>query len=537
MRSLACLILLVTACSPPVDVCANLICGVGQTCDPRSGLCVRIDAGNVTDSGTEDAGVPDGGGQGGGGGGGGCTPACTGSDKCDPSSGRCVQCLDDRDCSCPAFRCVNNFCTTPAMDPDAGPLMVTPPQAESCTSAQPFSFLGCTVPRSFQFRTNLGVVMDNEQGVCSAAQGGGRDLVYVLTLEATYDLTVTVTPVNGSGAHPIVYVRRMPCAGQELACVNGGGPFQTTVHLRSRTAGDYAIFLDTLDAASGGEVEVTVTLSAPTQPSNDTCLTADPLPADGGSVRADTSIASNDEFTSCNSAGGPELVWRLVLDRPSDIVARAVAADAGVSAFIQLREGDCASGPSRGCAGSGTGGVAALRARGVDAGVYYLIVESPAVAAGAVDVSAQIQEPSPPLQHDTCAAPYDIVFADGGTFVELDVDTSTASDDHDGTCNDPAGSGAGGPEYVYRLRLLSPRRVAVTASRAPGGTADPVLYMRSGSCTGTNEVGCSDDPLDSSTTEQLTSGTNTLPPGDYFIFVESYGASVGPTHLTVSATP
>lgn len=537
MRRLLALILLMSACSGPADPCAQVRCSVGRVCESSTGRCVAIDAGDVTDAGTDagvtDAGVPDAGPFGDGGLD--CTPACSGASKCDPSSGRCVQCLSDRDCACPAYACVNNLCLQPAVDPDAGTPVVSPPPAESCAAAQPFSFFGCTVPRSFKFRVNLAGRADEEQGVCSAPAGGGRELVYVLSLEATYDLTVSAAPVNGSGAFPLVYVRRMPCGGQELACDHKSGPFEASVHLRSRTAGDYALFIDTFDAATAGEVEVTVTLSAPTQPSNDTCLLADELPIDGGVVRADLSNAGNDEVATCNALGGPDLVWRFSLSQPGDIVARAasVSPDAGVLPIIELHQGGCSMGSARACQTASSSGVAGLRLRGADAGTYYLVVETTdGTPAGLVDVSVSVQDPSPPLQHDTCAAPLDIVFADGGTFVELDVDTSTASDDEDGTCN-----ATGGPEYVYHLRLLSPRRVVVTATRGAGGTADPVLYLRQTSCVSGGELGCSDDPSDSAAPEQLTSGMGTLPPGDYYIFVESYGSSVGPTHLTVSATP
>lgn len=543
MRRFLALILLMSACSGPSDPCAQVKCAVGRVCDSATGRCLLVDAGDVTDAGTDagsaDAGPPDAGPSGDGGIS--CTPACTGVTKCDPSSGQCVQCITDRDCSCPAYACVNNMCLQPAVDPDAGPLTVFPPEAESCATAQPFTFLGCTLPRAFKFRVNLSGRGDEEHGVCSAALGGGRELVYVLSLDATYDLTVSAAPVNGSGAYPLVYVRRMPCGAQELACDNKSGPFEARVHLRSRTAGDYALFIDTFDAATAGEVEVTVTLSAPTQPSNDTCLTADPLPTDGGLVRGDLSNAGNDEVASCNMLGGPDLIWRFSLSQPGDIVARAASVnpDAGVFPIIEVHQGGCSMGSARACQAASSSGVAALRLRGADAGTYYLVVESSSTgAAGLVDVSVVVQAPSPPLQHDTCAAPLDIVFADGGTFVEYDIDTSTGSDDEEGSCNELSATGrGGGPEYVYHLRLLSPRRVVATATRGATGTADPVLYVRQTSCATGPELACSDDPIDSAAVEQVSSGMSTLPPGDYYFFVESYESSVGPTHLTISATP
>lgn len=545
MRYLLVIFLTAAGCTGSSQLCAQVKCGAGKVCNPASGFCEAGDGGvtdaGSADSGTADAGMNDAGSAGDGGIA--CVPACSGTQKCDPASGRCVECLTNRDCACPAPACVNGSCLTPAPS-DAG-LVNAPPAAESCGAARPFTFLGCTLPRSFTFRVDLSGRSDDEQGVCSAAGGQGRDLVYVLSLEATYDLDVTVTPVGAGTAEPVVYVRRMPCSGQELACTDSGGPFTAGVHLRSRTAGDYAIFVDTIDAAGGGEVEVTLTLGTPTLPGNETCLSADPIATDGGAVRADLSLASNDEPTTCNRIGvdSPDLAWRFVLGAPSDIVARvaAVTPDAGVAPYLEVREGGCGMGTVRSCVEPSAAGVAAVRLRSAPAGVYTLVVENrDAIStAGLVDVSVLVQPPSPPLQHDTCAAPRNIVFADGGTFVELDVDTTTASDDENGTCNDPANFGRGGPEYIYHLQLLSPRHVTITASRGASGFADPVLYIRKDACpTATGiELGCSDDPVDSAAVETLTSEPNTLAPGDYYIFVESYGASVGPTHLTVSASP
>jgi hypothetical protein len=123
-----------------------------------------------------------------------------------------------------------------------------------------------------------------------------------------------------------------------------------------------------------------------------------------------------------------------------------------------------------------------------------------------------------------------------------------------GSCNDPAdGFSEGGPEYVYRLRLNSARNVAITATPA-GPDVDPVLYVRKDNCkTGVqppmrihpqapSAPGCGDDTPDI----QQDGGVEwhlgsqllgNLTAGDYFIFVESYGTKVGPTHVTVSATP
>ena len=534
MRYLLFPLLAVAGCSGTSNPCAKVQCGAGRTCDMTNGRCVTVDGGTGGGGGGDAGGAGGGGATAGGNGDGGleCNPPCTGVTKCDPAQGRCVACLSNADCSCPNPLCLAGNCVGVA--PDDGGIRPEPPSAEACAQATPFDFFGCG-PRSFRFRTTLSGA-DDEQGVCSAANGQGRDRVFVLRLDATYDLRLDVAPVGGSSVEPVVYVRRMPCDGQELACVDSGGPFAASLLLKSRVAGDYAIFLDTYDAATGGEVEVTVSLLAPSPPPNDTCLTAEAIATDGGSIRVDLALAENDEAVSCNrtGVGSRDMAWRFVVAEPSDIVARVTPVSPGVEPFIELRQDGCGPGSARGCAAPSASGATQLRLRGATPGVYTLVVESyDAGSAGPVDVSVAVGPPSPPLQHDTCAAPRDIVFADGGTFTELEIDTTTAMDDENGSCNP-----AGGPEYVYRLRLLSPQRVTLTASPSPGSFADPVLYVRGGTCTGGELAGgCSDDPANAAATETVTTGSGTLPPGDYFIFVESYGDSVGPTRLTVSATP
>ncbi len=524
MRYLLAPLLVLCGCPGPADLCSKVTCPNDRTCEESTGRCLAKDAG-VTDAGQPDSGQP------GPDAGAVCPVACAAPKYCDFAAGRCVDCLTDAHCQCPTPACNAGFCVArPADDGGIKPAL-TP--AESCATATPFTFPGCDVPRSYRFRVNL-TGADDEQGVCSARMGLGRDFVYVLSLEATYDLRVDVRPTLGSPAQPVVYIRRMPCGGQELAC-SGSGAASSQL-LRSRTKGDYAIIVDTRDQTGGGEVEVEITLSAPTQPANDTCLAAEPIPTDGGVVRADLSLATNDEALSCNGFGvdSRDVAWSFALAAPADIVVRAEPSDAGsgVAPFFELRHGSCGPGTSQACVRPNAAGLSSVRLRSAAAGAWYLIVEAfDGGAAGPVDVSVSVQPPSPPLQHDTCAAPEEIVFRDGGTFMEFDIDTTTAADDEAGPC-----APGGGAEYIYRLHLLDPKRVAISAAPAPGSPANPVLYVRQGSCTAGTPFGCSDQ-ADAGATELVSSASSTWPPGDYFIFIEAYGSATGLTHVTVSAGP
>jgi len=523
MRYLFTTFVVLSACTGGTNLCERVTCPGDRVCEAATGRCLPGDAG-TPDAGTPDAGEPDAGRTG-------CEPPCSAAQRCDVAANRCVQCLADSDCSCPTPACSNNFCI--GRPPDDGGIKPALPSAESCAAAAPSTVPGCELPRSYRFRVNLNG-NDDEQGICSARMGLGRDFVYVLRLDATYDLKVDVTPTPGSPAQPVVYIRRMPCGGQELACSDTGAA--SSVLLRSRTAGDYAVIVDTRDAAGGGEVEVAITLSAPTEPPNDTCLSAEPIPTDGGVVTVDLSLARNDEAVTCNMFGvdSRDVAWTFTLPATADIVARAERADprTGVSPFIELRHLSCGPGTAKACTRPNAAGQSSLRLRSAAAGQWYLVVEAfDGGASGPVDVSVSVQPPSPPLQHDTCAAPLPLVFTDGGTFLEFEIDTSTAADDEDGTCR--PGTGA---EYVYRLNLVDPKRVAITASPAPGSPADPILYVRQSSCTAGVELGCS-DVIDGGVAEFVSSGAGTWAPGDYFIFIDSYNDDSGPIHVTVFVGP
>jgi hypothetical protein len=267
-------------CTGSSNLCARVKCGDGKVCNPDNGRCVASDGGGAGGAGGSAGGTAGGGatagGSGGAGGTGGgtvgCNGACVAPQKCDTVNNRCVACLSDSDCQCDASggipTCVNGSCVSRA-PPDGG-LMVVPPAGESCSTAPAFTFRGCMLPRSFTFRASLGGHPDDEEGVCSVTGASGRDLVYRLSLEAKYDLDVTATPVGSPQVEPIIYLRKFSCSGQELACHYPGGPYTASIHAGSLDPGDYSIFIDAF--SGGGDLDVTVTLSRPSTPMNDSCL-------------------------------------------------------------------------------------------------------------------------------------------------------------------------------------------------------------------------------------------------------------------------
>jgi hypothetical protein len=375
---------------------------------------------------------------------------------------------------------------------------------------------------------------------------GGPDAVYGLSLDQAYNVSVSVsaaTSADGgapSTARPFVYLRTSPCpTGRELAC-DDENQSTASLHVKSMAPGLYYIFLDSFDAHSGGLVNFMVALSPPTTPANETCETANAITTDGTPVRVDLGQAEDNEPTTCNALGidTRDVVFTFDLLDGGDVVAEAVRVDGG-SAALELRGADCATSSVLSCANN-PNGTSILRAPSLDPGTYFLVVDANnGQKVGAIDVSVTAVGQPPP--YDTCAGAWPITLPlDGGIVVE-DVDTSFAHDDYVGTCNMPPDADAGfvvpdSPEFVFKLRLNSAATLHVTAGPSPGSDVDSVIYLRSGNCTesdGLNEEFCVNN-RPHGVTETFTKA---LPAGDHYLFIESWQGFVGPTHVTMSATP
>lgn len=507
------------ACSPARSKCANVICSGNRVCDESSGACLPVDGG-TPDAGGQDAGQQDGGVTG-------CVPACTGSSKCDLTTGQCVECLSDADCACPVPVCsAAKVCSAAA--PDAG--LAIPPAGETCETAPALRTCGGTVT----FSVDLTNARDDVEARCLAPSSGGHDVLYSLVLDATFDVRVTARPPTGSRAQPIVSLRRACDAAQELACSDGLGG-SASIYLKSLAAGSYTLVIDSYDAASAaGVVDVTVEYLPATLPPNETCGTAAPLPTDGTSVRLELAGASDDLAVSCNPrADSPEGVYRLDLAAPGDLsVTVSGSPDAGVDPVVALLAAPCESAATIACVDYSASLSETLTARNLDAGTYFLVVENYGRPGAGVDVQARLSAPTPPPPNDTCAAPRAINFPSGMNSVTFTIDTSAALDDMSGSCNAEPDS----PEVVYSLTLGATRDVTVSTVAASGASADAVIYLRSAPCdgsSGSTELACAD---------ALPPGpdtfTRTLPAGTYYLFVEGYGpGGAGPTEVTVTLAP
>jgi hypothetical protein len=123
--------------------------------------------------------------------------------------------------------------------------------------------------------------------------------------------------------------------------------------------------------------------------------------------------------------------------------------------------------------------------------------------------------------NDTCAGAINV--GSGGSFPGT---TCGATNDYTATC----AGGANSPDVVYRLDIT--QLSTVTVDLCGGSTWDTALFIRSGSCTGT-QVGCNDDACGLQSRISMA-----LDPGTYYIFVDGYSSyGAGTFTLNVNVAP
>ncbi len=506
-------VVLASACGKAGDPCRNVLCATNRICDPLTGGCIADttpkDAGTKADAGTPDAGTPDAG----------------------TFDAGTFDCLSNAQCTCPAKVC--NLTTHTCVAEAAA----VQPVGEACADAPVLVFPLCSPDRT-TFQVNLAQQADNERGSCSSDGGFGRDAVVLLNVAATSDVKVSTAPAAGSNAEAVTYLRRNPCAtGPELACYDSFGQ-PGSFRVKSVAAGVYALVIDAFDQRSSGAVDVTVELLPGV--TNDTCSAPLVASVDGGAVRVDLSGANDDLVGTCNAttADSRDAVWQVNLSQTSDFhaVVRPLVADAGIDSILYLRSAPCATGSELNCTDNAVADLEHLRARGLAAGTYYLVVEGyGARGSGPVELTTWATAPAPYPANDTCLSPRAIDLQTNSS-VRFVVDTSEAEDNERGTCSVPNG---GGREVVYSFTLAATKTVTVTTEAPDGGqgTLDTVLYLRAGTCSrpldaGRPEVDCADDDY---ANEVMV---DTLDAGQYFLFVDSYrSATAGPTIVTVTRSP
>jgi hypothetical protein len=207
-------------------------------------------------------------------------------------------------------------------------------------------------------------------------------------------------------------------------------------------------------------------------------------------------------------SGASEVVHRLVLTSPENV---SIHVSGSIYPYVYLREGTC-DGAELGCSSYYGTGIRATLA----AGTYYIIVDGySSYYSGSYTLEIdRYVPPTPVTGNDDCTHAYTITAngSYGGNNSSL---THTAS----GSCS----WSSTGYDAWFRFTLTATRTVTLSTA---GTSYYNVLYVRSGSCTGT-EVGC----YYGYTSDLVL----TLSAGTYYVILDSYSPSyTGDYVLTVS---
>lgn len=541
--------------------------------DGGAGDAGHADAGGedagVTDAGPRDAGAVDGGGGDAGPEDAGCggDAECPGAARCEPQTRTCVECyldahcpssvvprcdvrdftcqacVSNADCANPTPVCAARQCLPCASDAECGPgrecdRMLSGdclPLPDSCANPRVIlpAGLGAT-----SFTAEPAQAIDDVTGSCGP---GGPELVYAFTTGAVRSLAVTVAPLAGSLARPVVFLRASPCgAGAEAACDAPGGG-SASLAVPSLAAGTWYLFVESAGSAPG-RVAVTVSLTAPSlPPANDGCGAPESLTFVGSRAVAvgNTTLASNDATgPSCSataSTSGGDLAYAYVLTARSNVtvVARPMAGSP-LHPVVSVR-GTCGVAASEvGCQAQALAAAAQVTLPGQQPGAWTVWVDSADGTQGAFQLEVTA---TPVVDNDGCAGAEALVFSGGVATAVGDTSAATngnAAQDQTPSCSDSArGTGR---DVVYAYTLTQPRDVTVRVTpTGPQPSFEPVVSVRTSCAAATRdaEVGC---------VSLLDAGPTTVtlvnqPAGAYALWVDGARDTAGPFELEVVLSP
>ncbi|HEX8434549.1 hypothetical protein [Archangium sp.] len=338
---------------------------------------------------------------------------------------------------------------------------------------------------------------DRGAGPCGGA--GGQDVVYELQGPQSGDMVVTVAPLTSGGLQPVVYMSQL-CDTPKYCIAAGTAGATTTLVGPSSSNGKYYLWVDGAPGTSG-PYSITVTSSASI---GEACGAPIELPFGSGEANVSATDTSWTDHTSgsCNSwSSSGDHVYRVTLDRVQNLEVRVSALSFVGDTYLR---GVCGGGELV-CNSSGL-----MRRQELAPGTYYLWRDSPRLT---YELYAHLTDPIP---GDSCATARPLVFSegeDGGT--ATDTSTTVGTFDNGGsTCGS-----AGMPDVVYTFTTTKSFDFRASASGHS-------LSLRSATCTGT-QLACVYGGI----------GGGHLPPGTYYLWVDSQSTTGAPFTLTASLTP
>jgi hypothetical protein len=473
---------------------------------------------------------------------------CPGSiSRCDPRDRTCQACVASADCANPTPICAMRQCQPCSSNAECGPGRECDPQLSGDCLALPDS---CANPRAIlpsgagtaSFTAEPGQAIDDTAGSCGAA---GPELVYVFTTSTVKDLTVSVAPLAGSLARPVVYLRGPSCTGGPQVGCDAPTSRAAGLAIANLAAGTWYLFVESANGAPG-RVSVSVSLLTPSQPpANDGCAAPRALSFTGTTAVAvgNTALAANDSTTaagdpSCSASArtsGKDLVYSYTLATRSNVavVARPLIGS-GLHPVVSVRSACATPSSELGCQAQALAAAAQVSLPGQAPGTYAVWVDSGDGTAGAFQLEVTA---TPTVDNDLCAGAQALTFAGSSATATGDTTWATngnALGDQTPSCSDSArGTGR---DVVYAFTLTQAQDVTVAV--APTGsspTFEPVVSVRAACADASRaaEKGCV-SPL------AATAGTQTLvnlPPGTYTVWVDGARDTSGPFQLEVALAP
>jgi hypothetical protein len=372
-------------------------------------------------------------------------------------------------------------------------------------------------------------VGDEEVVPCGFA--GANDLLYQFTTAELHD--VEISALSQTGERMNLELRSV-CEDTRsaLRCLSDA-PARARVH--ELPAGTYYLVVE---SSPSREVDFSLDIAFldPTPaPPGDGC--GNPLPVTLGALEPG-SLAQRQDLIAVECGCRPEesstgcrsfledVVYEVQLDQPGDL---GILINGGASPMSFDVRAVCGESASQLTCGNAT--LAPRRVRNLDAGSYYLIVESPDAASFTLLVEA-LPRTVPLSVHgnETCGTAF-VVPPEGGLFTG---DTLTMLNTYEAaTC----GGGARSNDAVYSLTLASESRVEASLE----ATFDTVLYRFTDtgalaeSCVSDAESNCNDDGGQGSTDSLLS---EVLGAGTYYYVVDGFNDNnEGAYLLEMTVTP
>jgi len=242
---------------------------------------------------------------------------------------------------------------------------------------------------------------------------------------------------------------------------------------------------------------------------NDTC-DCPVVVSGGGTFTGSTSSAGDDYSGACGGSGGKDRVFYLLLPNDADVEIATAGSD--FDTVLYVRRDDC-DGTEVYCDDDGGFSLDSVISAMLPAGEYFIFLDGYSSGAdGDFQLSVSVLELPPVIPvtgNDQCGGAVDV--SAGGCYGG---DTSGMADDYAGSS---CGS-SGGKDVVFIMTLTSTRTVRMDTNNS--AIHDTILYVRDGSCTGT-ELECDDDDGDG----MLSLIERSFSPGTYYIFVDGYSSS------------